>query len=127
MAEGGADFTNGFRALCDAAEGADDRVHTELGESAAVGDWLRRWHERLAGEAAEPAARAAAMRRANPAVIPRNHRVEAALDAAVDGDLGPMEDLLQVVASSWEEHPEGVPYRSPPQPHEVVRQTFCGT
>jgi uncharacterized protein YdiU (UPF0061 family) len=67
------------------------------------------------------------MRRANPAVIPRNHRVEAAIEAAIGGDLDPFEDLLQVLASPWDEGPDSLPYRCPPEPHEVVRQTFCGT
>jgi uncharacterized protein YdiU (UPF0061 family) len=67
------------------------------------------------------------MRRANPAVIPRNHRVEAALNAAVDGDHVPLDALLRVLASPWEMRPEHAPYTQPPQPHEVVQQTFCGT
>jgi uncharacterized protein YdiU (UPF0061 family) len=127
MADTGADFTNGFRALCGAAEGEDEGFRTELGASPAVDDWLGRWRARLAAEEMEPAARAAAMRRANPAVVPRNHRVEAALDAAVSRDLGPFEELLQVLASPWADGPANLPYRRPPQPHEVVEQTFCGT
>jgi len=127
MAETGADFTNSFRALCDAAEGRDGGIHSELGHGSAGHEWLRRWRERLAGESNAPAARATGMRRENPAVIPRNHRVEAVLEAAVEGDLDPFEDLLQVLALPWEDHSEGSPYRQPPEPHEVVHQTFCGT
>ena len=67
------------------------------------------------------------MRRANPAVIPRNHRVEAALDAAVAGDLEPLDALLQALADPWNERPELASYTRPPEPHEVVQQTFCGT
>jgi len=67
------------------------------------------------------------MRRENPAVIPRNHRVETALGAAVEGDLDPLESLLQALAFPWEERFESLPYRQPPEPHEVVQQTFCGT
>ena len=67
------------------------------------------------------------MRRANPAVIARNHRVEAALDAAVAGDLDPLDALLQALADPWNERPEADDYTRPPEPHEVVRQTFCGT
>ncbi len=67
------------------------------------------------------------MRRANPAVIPRNHRVEAALEAAVTGNLDPLEELSRILASPWEGRPESLPYRCPPEPHEVVHQTFCGT
>jgi uncharacterized protein YdiU (UPF0061 family) len=127
MDETGADFTNSFRALCGAADSTDDRIHEELGDGTAVDDWLRRWRERLACEAADPVVRVAGMQRANPAVIPRNHRVEAALNAAVSGDLDPLEDLLQVLASPWQERPEYLSYRFPPEPNEVVLQTFCGT
>ena len=127
MAQTGADFTNSFRALCDAAEGAERAVRKELGDSSAGDDWLGSWRTRLAREAAKPADRAAGMRRANPTVVPRNHRVEEALNAAVTGDIGPFEYLLQVLASPWEESPENLPYRRPPEPHEVVHQTFCGT
>lgn len=127
MAETNADFTNSFRALCDAGEGADDGVRAELGDSDAGDDWLHRWRSRLAREAGEPRTRAAGMRRANPAVIPRNHRVEEVIAAAVSGDLDPLEDLLRVLASPSEDRPDSLPYRRPPEPHEVVHQTFCGT
>ncbi|MCG6860466.1 MAG: YdiU family protein [Chromatiaceae bacterium] len=127
MAETGADFTNGFRALCDPADDTDDQIRSELGESTAVDDWLRSWRARLARETVEPAAQAAQMRGENPAIIPRNHRVEAALAAAVDGDLDPLEDLLQVLSSPWENRPDSFPYRFPPKPHEIVQKTFCGT
>ena len=127
MAQTGADFTNTFRALCDAAEGADNGVRIELGDSTAGNDWLGSWRARLARETVETAARTIEMRQANPAVIPRNHYVEATLKAAVDGDLDPLEDFLRVLASPWDEQPNSLPYRCPPEPHEVVHQTFCGT
>ncbi|MGE5152635.1 MAG: protein adenylyltransferase SelO [Bdellovibrio bacteriovorus] len=127
MAETGADFTNGCRALCDAAEGSEGGFLTELGDSRAATEWLQRWRLRLETEAAEPGARAARMRRSNPALIPRNHRVEAALAAALEDDLGPLDALLGVLACPWEDDPAGIPYRAPPNPHEVVHQTFCGT
>ncbi|MCU0665427.1 MAG: hypothetical protein MUC50_24275, partial [Myxococcota bacterium] len=60
-------------------------------------------------------------------LIPRNHRVEAALDAAVTGDLGPLDGLLAMLANPWQAGPATAPYQRPPEPHEVVRQTFCGT
>jgi serine/tyrosine/threonine adenylyltransferase len=127
MSETGADFTNTFRALCDTAEGADGGFRTELGDSRAATEWLQRWRLRLAGQPAEPGGRAALMRRANPAVIPRNHRVEAALAAAVQRDLGPLDALLRVLGAPWEDDPQSLAYRSPPEPHEVVHRTFCGT
>ncbi len=127
MSESGADFTNSFRALCDAADGADGPLRAHLGDVAEPDAWLARWRARLARESSNSTSRAAAMSRANPAVIPRNHRVEAALDAAVAGDLEPFNALLRTLTDPWTERPEADPFTRPPEPHEVVRQTFCGT
>jgi uncharacterized protein YdiU (UPF0061 family) len=127
MTETRADFTNSFRALCDAAEGSDVAIRTALGHGADGSDWLRRWRQRLARETAKPAVRVATMRRENPAVVPRNHRVESTLEAALTGDYKPLDNLLRVLTHPWEQHPDDMPYRLPPQPHEIVRQTFCGT
>ncbi len=127
MVESRADFTNAFRALCDAAAGSDAGFLTEFGDSRAAPEWLRRWRARLQQEPLAADLRASRMRRANPAVIPRNHRVESALAAALEQDLAPLDKLLQVLATPWEDDPRSLPYRSPPQPHEVVHQTFCGT
>lgn len=128
MAATGADFTNTFRALCDAAEGMDNGLGKVLHDGVAGNDdWLGNWHARLAQETTSPAVRAAAMRRVNPAVIPRNHLVESVLEAAVEGEFNPLEKLLEVLASPWDEEPRNLPYRRPPEPHEVVHQTFCGT
>ena len=68
------------------------------------------------------------MRKVNPAVIPRNHRVEHALNAAVEKlDYGPFEKLVEVLSSPYEE-PEGhSKFMQPPKPGEHVLQTFCGT
>jgi uncharacterized protein YdiU (UPF0061 family) len=67
------------------------------------------------------------MRQTNPAVIPRNHRVEQALEAAVEeGDYGPFEKLLDVLSSPYVE-PGHTEYMLPPKPEEHVLETFCGT
>ena len=67
------------------------------------------------------------MRLANPAIIPRNHRVEAVINAAVDGDLNPLEAFLQALANPWDEGHDADYYMRPPAPDEVVQKTFCGT
>jgi uncharacterized protein YdiU (UPF0061 family) len=68
------------------------------------------------------------MRAVNPAYIPRNHRVEEAIEAAVTReDFGPFERLVAVLSRPYEEQPAHRHYADPPQPHERVRQTFCGT
>jgi uncharacterized protein YdiU (UPF0061 family) len=74
-----------------------------------------------------PAARTQAIRRANPAFIPRNHRIEQAIAAGVRGDFEPFETLLRVLARPYDEQPEAAHLAEPPEPSERVRQTFCGT
>jgi len=127
MIESNVDFTNGFRALCDAATDSDAGFLTEFSDPRTAQEWLRRWRSRLQQEPLEADLRASRMRRANPAVIPRNHQVEYALTAALKQDLGPLDKLLQVLAAPWDDDAGSLPYRSPPAPHEVVHQTFCGT
>ena len=85
MYENAADFTLTFRRLCDAAadEKADADVRASFANPAAYDSWVARWRSRLAAEELESNARARAMRSANPAFIPRNHRVGQALDAAI--------------------------------------------
>lgn len=127
MATTGADFTNTFFALNNAAEGEEASLQAQLGAEASSDAWRVRWQARLAREEIAPEARATLMRQANPSLIPRNHLVEAALDAAVAGDLEPFEGLLQALAQPWNPDPRFDAFRRPPAPHEVVRQTFCGT
>ena len=68
------------------------------------------------------------MRRANPAVIPRNHLVEEALEAAVSSnDLGPLDRLLDALRSPYEERPELAPLQAPPPDSFASYRTFCGT
>ena len=69
-----------------------------------------------------------AMRAVNPAFIPRNHRVEQALDAAIEsGDFSPFADLLTVLSRPYEDQAAFAGYAKPPQTGERVFRTFCGT
>lgn len=89
---------------------------------------MTRWRARLGQEAYSPQEAATLMRATNPAVIPRNHRVEAALSAAVvQADFAPLETLLTVLATPFDLQPEHAEYGNPPAPSERVSQTFCGT
>ena len=76
------DFTLAFRYLADAALGEQQRIRGLFADPLKYDLWSAQWQERLAHETASPSERAEAMRRANPAFIPRNHRVEEALSAA---------------------------------------------
>jgi uncharacterized protein YdiU (UPF0061 family) len=127
MAANSADFTLTFRKLCDAAAdpAANRAVRSQFLDPTAYDDWAVRWRQRLGGD---PAARRAAMQAVNPAYIPRNHRVEAALSAATsDGDFQPFEELLAVLSRPFEERPEFAAYAEPPLEDERVLRTFCGT
>ena len=125
MREAGADFTNTFAALTEAAAGG---ALTGILRGEACRDWLGRWKARLARQVRKPAESAALMRAANPAIIPRNHRVEEALEAAVErDDFSVMEKLLGVLSAPFEATPENAEYRIPPGPEARGYRTFCGT
>jgi serine/tyrosine/threonine adenylyltransferase len=125
MAEGEADFTLVFRHL---DPESDERVRPLFSNPDSYDAWVARWRERLAREPQDAAARRAAMQQVNPIYIPRNHRVEAALAAAVEGeDFGPFEELLKVLARPFEESPEFAAYAGPAPADQRVYRTFCGT
>ncbi len=131
MAQGGADFTVTFRRLCDAAAqpggAALGGVRALFADGEGFDAWAARWQARAGREGGAPGERAAAMRAVNPAVIPRNALVEAALEAAVErGDMGPFEAMLAAVTSPWEDRP-GDPHQAAAGKPEVPYRTFCGT
>jgi len=124
-----ADFTLTFRRLCDVAEGRDAAPLRDLfAGTQRLDDWLGPWQARLAREPQAPQERAAAMRRINPAFIARNHRVEAALAAAVNaGDLAPFDELFAVLSRPYDDQPDMAHYADPPGPEQGSYRTFCGT
>ena len=68
------------------------------------------------------------MRAVNPAFIPRNHRVEEMIVAAVErADFAPFETLGRVLERPYEDQPDLAHLAEPPRPEERVRHTFCGT
>jgi protein adenylyltransferase len=130
MAKNAADFTNTFHRLCDAARdaAADADVRSQFTDPAAFDEWAARWRQRLADEPQSAEERRAAMRAVNPAFIPRNHRIEAVIAAAVNNDdYAPFEALLTVLARPYEDQPQFAAYADPPLPDQRVLQTFCGT
>ena len=124
MAKNQADFTLTFRRLADAD---DDSVRAQFTDPTAFDEWATRWRQRLADEPQSAAERQAAMRAVNPAFIPRNHRVEAVIQAAVNNDYAPFEELLTVLSKPYEDQPEFAAYADPPLPDQRVFRTFCGT
>jgi len=136
---GHVDFTLAWRRLADAAAGDEAPLRALFSSSGAGADaadgLLERWRERCSredegasrGSSAE--ARAERMRRVNPWIIPRNHRVEEALAAASDGDdPGPFERLLDVLRRPFEKTAENEAYAQPAAPDVTASyRTFCGT
>ncbi len=130
MGEKGVDYTLFFRRLTTAADASTESELTALfeGDEAKIRGWLEVWRKRLALESEPPRARAASMRYANPAFIPRNHRVEEAIQAAVSrGDFQPFETLVQVLATPYDDQPDFAHLAEPPSPEQRVLETFCGT
>jgi uncharacterized protein YdiU (UPF0061 family) len=131
MAANNADFTLTFRWLCAAA--ADPQVDAEVRQlfedPSAFDEWAVCWRQRLALEPQDGAVRKAAMQSVNPAFIPRNHRVEAVIEAAVsDRDFTLFEELLRVLAKPYEDQPEFAAYADPaPVDFGASYRTFCGT
>ena len=116
MHENAADFSLTLRRLCAAAanETADGEARGLFTNPGAYDNWAARWRSRLAVVGREPDARAEAMRTVNPAFIPRNHRVEQALDAAIDdGDFSPFDDLLTVLSRPYEDQVAFAEYANP--------------
>ena len=125
-----ADFTLTFRRLCDAAGNSENDAGPRalFADPYAYDRWAATWQYRLAREPRSPEERSQAMRRANPAFIPRNHRVEQALDAAVEReDFAPFSELLLVLSRPYEEQDAYLEYALPAQADERVFRTFCGT
>jgi uncharacterized protein YdiU (UPF0061 family) len=129
MAAEKADFTLTFRRLSEAAGTGDvSEVRALFADPTSFDEWATRWRQRLAEEPQSPAERREAMRKVNPAFIPRNHRIEAVITAAVENDdYAPFEELHAVLAKPYDDQPEFAAYAEPPQPEERVLQTFCGT
>jgi uncharacterized protein YdiU (UPF0061 family) len=125
-----ADMTLTFRLLCNAAvdQGADEKVRALFRDPAAYDEWAARWRVRMTEETTSSEERVAVMQRTNPAFIPRNHFVQAVIDAAIErNDFQPFEELLDVVSRPYDDRPEFERYTVPATTKECVLQTFCGT
>ncbi|MGO9987795.1 MAG: protein adenylyltransferase SelO [Steroidobacteraceae bacterium] len=123
------DYTLSFRRLCDAARAdGDAALRSSFAYPVDYEEWAAVWRSRLAREPQSEGERAAAMRRVNPAFIPRNHRIERVIAAAVEReDFAPFEEMLLVLSQPYQDQPAFESYTAPPQPEERVLQTFCGT
>ena len=131
MAENEADFTLTFYYLSRLAVEPTDQdqdIRTLFSNPAQLDQWLQQWRARLRQENSNDAERRLRMQAVNPVYIPRNHRIEAAIRAAEDhGDFSVFHELHLVLQDPWQGQPGKDTYMLPPEPEEVVQQTFCGT
>ena len=117
MAENQADFTNTFRSL------TGDAARDQFTDPAAFDQWAKGWRARIAREA-DPVS---VMTATNPAFIPRNHRIEQMIEAAVAGDYALFEQLIAVLAKPYLDQPDHADLTRAPTSDEIVPATFCGT
>lgn len=129
MHQGRMDMTATFDALTHYAASPSNEHRDALlaltTQPQALTAWLEEWQAaQVAGQDDE---RFAAMRRGNPVIIPRNHRVQEAIDAAYDGDFAPFHTLLGVVTQPFDDSTEARRLAAPATDNEQVLRTFCGT
>ncbi|AIF51313.1 YdiU family protein [Pelosinus sp. UFO1] len=117
-----ADYTNTFRALT-----FDMRPNMELFGTTEFAQWHELWQARLGRQQEAEASSHQLMQNSNPTIIPRNHRVEAALEAAVQGEYSVMERLLDVLSCPYAHSPEQADYSTLPALSTRPYRTFCGT
>jgi len=126
MKEAQVDFTNSFSALTKVAGSGALEGPLSFGGTP-LRAWQGKWTARLERQQKTGEEVAAVMRRANPLVIPRNHRVEEALAAASAGDWHVLQRLLEVLAKPFDESVTGEPYREAGLSGDAPYRTFCGT
>ena len=124
MAANGADYTSTFRALSDENLSA---AREQFAQPDAFDEWSVAWARRLDREPDSVADRSASMQRCNPAFIPRNHLVEAVVDAAVTRrDFEPFAELNRVLSDPYSSQSDHDRFRHGPT-HRSAYKTFCGT
>lgn len=130
MDSSSADFTLTFYqlSLLGLDDSNDGAILALFDDAEKISQWLEHWRRRLREEGSVDNERKTMMRKVNPVYIPRNHLIEAAIRAAEDhGDFSVFHDLHEVLQNPFDVQPGRHAYMQPPQPNEVVRQTFCGT
>ncbi len=119
----GADYTNTFRALT-----LDKLGDIVLFDTEGFAEWYKLWQGRLSRQQEPKASSNQLMMRSNPSIIPRNHRVEEALEAAWEqGDYSVMERFLNVLSNPYAYSAEQEDYTALPAPSSCPYRTFCGT
>lgn len=116
------DYTNTFLSLT-----FNEDIEKDMFKSEEFKDWYKSWQERLKRQSKTKEEAYELMSKSNPVVIPRNHRVEEAIEAADKGDFEVMKKLLYVVSSPYEHSKEHKEYSKIPKASNCPYRTFCGT
>jgi len=123
MHQNKADYTNTFCFLMN-ENIQENKIYNNQGFIS----WKQQWQERLKLHYNSPEESLKLMRSTNPLVIPRNHKVEKALNAAAtDNDLIQIHNLLKVLKNPYKNSPEIANYQSSPPPSNKIYRTYCGT
>ena len=112
------DYTLSFRQL---------PVQLSADADTRFGDFEQRWRRRVLSQGRAPDEIAGAMNAVNPLFIPRNHRIEQAIQRAVEGDTAMFRELGALLSRPFDDQPDLTHYAEPPRPEERVTRTFCGT
>ena len=117
------DFTLFFRHLTRVAAGEEKETLASLfTDTAPYETWFSRWQTE-----ANPFELLTTMQASNPVLIPRNHRVEQAIQSASTGDFAPFHRLNKALTTPYTDQLEFADLENPPTPEEIVNETFCGT
>jgi uncharacterized protein YdiU (UPF0061 family) len=123
MQEQGFDYTNTFLSLTFEKEYDGVRICNGSFEN-----WKKLWQDRLGRQKQTKEAAHKLMRDSNPALIPRNHRVEEAIDSAVNGgDYSVLHRFLDVLSSPYDHLCKQAEYSTLPELSSQPYRTFCGT
>lgn len=123
----GVDYTGFFRSLALVVDSDSGPIAEQFTDEAPITAWIKDWQKRLEADPMPVAARVAAMNAVNPLYIPRNHKVEEALEAATGGDMQPYRTLLEVVTHPFDERSDWEAYARPAPESNGRYVTFCGT
>ena len=127
LQEQSVDYTLFFRHLSEAAIGEPQKLRELFVDPTQIDGWLERWMQRLESEGRAPADTRTAMNLVNPLYIPRNHKVEEALQSAETGEYFLLNELLGVLKAPYEERTGFESYALPAPEAFGPYQTFCGT
>jgi len=122
------DFTQFFRSLSDSLQGNSETVHDLFDNLEEFDQWYIRWIDRLTRDPMQVDERIAAMNAVNPIYIPRNHKVEEALQAAErESNFVPFEKLMMILARPFEKQAGLEEYAVPAPSDFPPYKTYCGT